>query len=196
MSKPHNPAAERNQQAILAALKVHLGAAGSVLEIGAGSGQHAVYCGAGLPHLIWQASDLWPYVEGIRMWTDEAALSNVPAPIALDVARLPWPAEPCDAVFGANVLHYMAQTVAQQVFAGAAQVLNHAGQLIIYGPFNYNGAYISEGNQQLDAWLRSRHPDFAIRDFVQVERWAHESGFELRHDIAMPANNRLLIFGA
>lgn len=193
--KPFSSACERNRAPILAVLERHLSTARRVLEIGSGTGQHAVYFAAALPWLAWQASDRAENLPGIRAWFDEAALPNTPAPIELDVGC--WPAfdsAPFDAVFSANTLHIMGWPEVEAFFDGVGRVLVRGGTLVVYGPFNRDGTYTSDSNREFDAWLRRRDPASAIRDLEAVDALARGVGLQLREDIAMPANNRCLVW--
>jgi cyclopropane fatty-acyl-phospholipid synthase-like methyltransferase len=194
-ARPFAPACERNRDPILAVLREHLGAAGSVLEIGSGTGQHAVHFAAALPHLIWQASERAEHLPGIRLWLDEAGLPNTPPPIALDVGGA-WPARRHDAVFSANTLHIMAWEEVQRLFAALPGALAPRGTLVVYGPFNYGGAYTSPSNAQFDQWLRSRGAHQGIRDFAAVDALARGAGLALVEDRALPANNRCVVWRA
>ena len=107
MDKPFSPACERNREPILAVLLGRFADRSRVLEIGSGSGQHAVHFAAAMPHLVWQTSDVPAHLPGIRQWLDEAHLPNTPPPQAFDVNG-GWPAGRFDAVFSANTLHIMA----------------------------------------------------------------------------------------
>ena len=192
--KPHSASCERNREPILAVLREHFRGVARVLEIGSGTGQHAVYFGAALPHVTWQTSDLPEQHDGIRLWLAEAALPNVLPPLVLDVAAHPWPALSADAVFSANTLHIMAWERVQDFFAGLPQVLNVNGLLVVYGPFNYDGLYSSESNAHFDAWLKARDARSAIRDFAAVDALAQNAGLRLLEDHAMPANNCCLVW--
>ena len=192
--KPHSESCERNREPILAVLRDHFRDVRQILEIGSGTGQHAVYFGAALPRLTWQTSDLPEHHDGIRQWLAEAALPNVLPPLALDVAARPWPVPRVDAVFSANTLHIMAWERVQDFFAGLPQVLGPTGLLVVYGPFNYDGRYTSESNARFDAWLKARDARSAIRDFAAVDALAQQSGLRLLEDRAMPANNRCLVW--
>lgn len=192
--KPFAPACERNRQPILQVLVEHFVDRRRVLEIGSGTGQHAVYFAAALPHLIWQCSDQASYLPGIQQWLDEANLPNTPEPLVLDVSESPWIDGPFDAVFTANTLHIMSWPQVVQFFGGIDELLEADAQLVIYGPFNYNGRYTSESNEQFDEWLKSQAPHRAIRDFEAVNELAEQAGFCLIEDRAMPANNRCLVF--
>ncbi|MFA5591636.1 MAG: DUF938 domain-containing protein [Lysobacteraceae bacterium] len=194
--KPHSPACERNREPILAVLREHFAARRQVLEIGSGTGQHAVFFAAAMPWLQWQASDRAEYLPGTRAWLDDARLPNTPAPLELDVLAA-WPALDVDAVFSANTLHIMGWDGVQALFEGVGKLLADSGDtLIVYGPFNYGGAYTSDSNRQFDAWLKARDPRSGIRDFEAVDALAEAAGLRLLADIEMPANNRCLVWRA
>lgn len=194
MDKPHAPACERNRDPILAVLQPRLAGARRVLEIGSGTGQHAVHFAAAMPWLQWQCSDRAEHLPGIAMWLDEAALPNTPAAQELDVATGPWPTPPFDAVFSANTLHIMGWPEVQAFFAGVARTLADGGRLLVYGPFNYGGDYTSDSNRDFDAWLQARDPRSAIRDAEAVDALAAAVGLALEEDLAMPANNRCRVW--
>ncbi|WP_411833480.1 DUF938 domain-containing protein [Pseudoxanthomonas mexicana] len=193
MDKPFSPACERNRDPILAVLRRHLRDARSVLEVGSGTGQHAVHFAAAMPWLQWQCSDRAEHLPGIRAWLDEAALPNTPPPLALDVAG-DWPARRRDAVFSANTLHIMGWPEVQAFFAGVAATLAGGGTLAVYGPFNYGGGYTSDSNREFDGWLKARDARSGIRDFEAVDALARGIGLALEEDAAMPANNRCLVW--
>jgi len=165
-----------------------------VLEIGSGTGQHAVYFAAALPHLVWQTADLPAHHAGMRMWLDEAALPNVLPPLALDVRRDDWHGGRYDAVFSANTLHIMGWPEVADFFRGVGAVLKPAGVLAVYGPFNYGGAFTAESNARFDAWLKARDPASGVRDFEAVDALARGVGLVLADDVPMPANNRTLVW--
>lgn len=194
VEKPFSESCERNKEPILAILrKLFAKPSLLILEIGSGTGQHAVHFGAALPHLTWQTSDLPANHSAIQAWLDEASLANVLAPIALDVNG-PWPDESFDGVFTANTLHIVSRDEGQKLLAGACQLLRSGGRLVIYGPFNYGGAFTSESNARFDQWLKDRDSRSGIRDFEAVSKWVEINGLRLEADHAMPANNRLLVF--
>lgn len=190
--KPCSPACERNRDPILAVLRECFADRRRVLEIGSGTGQHAVHFAAGMPWLTWQCSDVPANLPGIEAWLADAALPNTPAPVELDVARGPWPAGPFDAAFSANTLHIMGWPEVEAFFRGLARVLAGEATVVVYGPFNYGGAWTSESNRQFDAWLKARDPASGIRDFEAVDDLAGRAGLRLVADVAMPANNRCL----
>lgn len=193
MDKPFSSACDRNRDPILDVLRLHLADVREVLEIGSGTGQHAVHFAAAMPWLTWRCSDRAEHLPGIRQWLDEAALPNTPPPFALDVTA-PWPDTGAGAVFTANTLHIMGWPEVEAFFAGVHRVLAHDGLLIVYGPFNYSGAYTSESNREFDAWLKMRDPRSGIRDAESVDALAHGIGMRLIEDHAMPANNRCRIW--
>ena len=192
-AKPNAPACERNREPILAVLREHFADRRRVLEIGSGTGQHAVHFAAAMPWLSWQCSDRAEHLPGIRLWLDEAGLSNTPAPVELDVTG-GWPRRRFDAVFSANTLHIMGWPEVERFFAGVGEVLEPDGVLAVYGPFNYYGAYTSDSNREFDAWLKARDPRSGLRDFEAVDALARGVGLVLAADVAMPANNRTLVW--
>jgi SAM-dependent methyltransferase len=194
MSKQFSSACERNREPILATLRELLATRTRVLEIGSGTGQHAVFFAAHLPHLEWQTSDLPHNHASIIAWQQDAQLHNVLPPLALDAAAAEWPAACFDAIFSANTCHIMAWHEVQAMFEGVGRVLLPGGVLCIYGPFNYGGAFTSASNAQFDASLRAQQPHMGIRDFDTVNALALAQGLTLQADHAMPANNRLLVW--
>ncbi|MGA8278427.1 MAG: DUF938 domain-containing protein [Rhodanobacteraceae bacterium] len=192
--KPVSAACERNREPILAVLRRHFADRARVLEIGSGTGQHAVHFAAALPKLQWQTSDRAENLPGVRAWLDDAALLNTPAPLTLDVAGGPWPATRYDAVFSANTLHIMSWPEVAALFDALPEVTTADAKLTIYGPFNYDGRFTSPSNAAFDASLRAQLPHMGIRDFESVDRLAAARGFELVEDIAMPANNRCVFW--
>jgi cyclopropane fatty-acyl-phospholipid synthase-like methyltransferase len=191
--RPYSEACERNRGPILEVLRDHFDDRRRILEIGSGTGQHAVHFAAALPHLIWQTSDLEPNLAGIRLWIDAAGLTNLPPPVALDVGGS-WPTGPFDGVFTANTLHIMSWPEVRALFEALPAVLTTDTVLAVYGPFNYDGRFTSESNASFDAWLKQRSQYSGIRDFADVDALARSIGFTLAEDRAMPANNRTLVW--
>ena len=193
MDKPHAPSCERNREPILAVLRDRLADRHSVLEIGSGTGEHAVHFAAAMPWLSWQTSERAENLAGIQAWLDDTALANTPAPLALDVGRA-WPSGRWDAVFSANTLHIMSWAEVEQLFAHLAEVTTDDALLIVYGPFNYDGHYSSDSNAGFDQWLKARGSHMGIRDAEAVDALARQTGFVLIDDVAMPANNRCRVW--
>ena len=194
IDKPFSESCVQNRDPILAVLREWFADRRHVLEIGSGTGQHAVYFAPELPHLVWQTADVPQHHAGIRAWLDDAALSNVLPPLALDANDTIWHGGRYDAVFSANTLHIMGWAEVEQCFAGIGAVLEAGGVLVIYGPFNYNGNFTSDSNARFDAWLKGRDPASGVRDFEAVDALARAQGLILQQDIAMPANNRTLVW--
>jgi cyclopropane fatty-acyl-phospholipid synthase-like methyltransferase len=192
MNKPYAQACDRNRDPILSVIKSLLADAGSVLEVGSGTGQHAVYFAGHLPHLQWQCSDLLDNLPGIKIWIDESDYANLPLPVELDVSSINWAALEYDAVFSANSVHIMSWEHVKAFISGAGLALNQNGLLILYGPFNYQDNYTSDSNRVFDGWLKERDPVSGIRNFEDLDRLANEAGFILQGDIEMPSNNRIL----
>lgn len=195
--KPFSPAADRNRDAILRVLQRVFADRKKILEIGSGTGQHAVHFGAAMPWLIWQTSDLPQNHPGIRQWLEEARVPNVLPPRALDVAQASWPvhrAEGFDAIFSANTCHILHWDQVQAMFDGIGRVLAVGGMLVVYGPFNIDGRFTGPGNAAFDASLREADPGRGIRDRDAVDKLARQRGLRLQEEVIMPADNRLLVW--
>ncbi|HEX5459224.1 MAG TPA: DUF938 domain-containing protein [Steroidobacteraceae bacterium] len=192
-AKPSSDACDRNREPILEVLRQHFADRHRVLEIGSGTGQHAVHFAAALPHILWQTSEVEANLAGIRLWLEESGLRNLPQPIPLDVTGS-WPDAGFDAVFTANTLHIMSWPEVRVLFAKLPEVLTADAVLAVYGPFNYNGGFTSASNAAFDQWLKQRAAHSGIRDFADVDALARSIGFSLAEDRAMPANNRTLVW--
>ena len=182
--KPFSEACERNREPILAILERVFRQAGKVLEIGSGTGQHAAYFSAALPHLVWQASDRAENLPGIRQWRAD--------PIELDVDG-EWPDIAADAAFTANTCHIMSWPQVERMFAAIGRIASMR-TFCLYGPFNYGASHTSESNARFDAMLRGRDPASGLRDFEKIIELGRKAGLRLVEDNPMPANNRLLVF--
>ena len=191
---PFSQACENNKEPILAHIRPLLQEATAVLEIGSGTGQHAVHFAAGMPWLIWQTTDLEENHAGIAAWIEKAALPNARKPLRLDVIDDPWPDVYYDAVFTANTMHIIPWDGVVQLIEGAAARLVQGGIFICYGPFLYGGSPTSDSNAGFDQSLRDRDPEMGLRDIENVLAVAADCGLELQSDCAMPANNRLLVW--
>ncbi len=192
--KPFAESCEQNKHAIHDALHVYFESARRVLEIGSGTGQHAVYLARHYANLIWQTSDVPENHAGIQAWLDEARLPNLIGPVALDVNQSDWPREPVDLVFSANTVHIMDWPSVVNLFDGIGRVLQPQGVFCLYGPFNYHGSYTSDSNARFDQWLKARDPASGIRDFEALNQLANDNDLILIADHAMPANNRSLVW--
>ncbi len=187
-------ACERNKRPILAVLAAELAARHAVLEIGSGTGQHAVHFATHLPYLSWQPSETRAQLPALIERLRREAPPNVRAAIALQMQADPWPAADLDAVFSANTLHIMAWSAVREFFRGSAALLRPGGVLCVYGPMRYRGEYTSASNAQFDQWLKKRDPQSGIRDFEALDALARAQGLQLRADHAMPANNQTLVW--
>ena len=187
-------ACERNKEPILAVLGRELAGSHAVLEIGSGTGQHAVHFARHLPHLSWQptelGAELGPLAERIRL----EGPSNLRPPIALDVRVHPWPVARVDAMFSANTLHIMGWSAVCEFFRGVEAVLVPSGALCVYGPFRFGGRHTSDSNAAFDDYLRERDPESGVRDFEALDAQAQKRGLRFSANHAMPANNRTLIW--
>ncbi|GFZ91552.1 hypothetical protein GCM10011408_08600 [Dyella caseinilytica] len=193
INKPYSAASERNREPILALLHEWFADRRHVLEIGSGTGQHAVHFAAAMPQLIWQSSDRAEHLPGIRLWLDDARLPNTPAPLELDVAGA-WPPWRYDAIFSANTLHIMAWHEVESLFASLPDITTDDACVAIYGPFNIDGQFTSESNAAFDRDLKMRAAHMGIRDVAEVDALATTAGFNLVEDVPMPANNRLRLW--
>lgn len=185
-------ACERNKGPILEILRRILADTHRVLEIGSGTGQHAVHFARHLPWLIWQPTDREDYFPDLKARLILEGSPNIEPPLLLDVRNHPWPVNPTDAIFSANTLHIMSWDAVKDFFLGAGKTV--AGRLCVYGPFRYNGGYTSDSNARFDQHLKHYDPMSGIRDFEAVNALAEARGFRLLHDYTMPANNQLLVW--
>jgi SAM-dependent methyltransferase len=194
VERPYSPSCDENREPILGVLEPRLRDCADVLEIGSGTGQHAVHFARCLPHLRWHTSDRSESCPGILAWLRDAALPNVVAPLALDVLEDPWPTRSFDAVFSANTAHIMSPDAVVAMLDGVGRVLPQGGAFLIYGPFSYHGRHTAASNASFDQWLRLRDPAMGVRDIDWLTGVAHESGLGLDEDIEMPVNNRILVW--
>ncbi len=194
MNPPFSQACENNQAPILQVLQRHFANRRLVLEIGSGTGQHSVYFAPRLPHLVWQTSDLAENHPGILAWHSRHPAPNLRAPLALDLATSGWPPGGFDAAYTSNTAHIVAWPLVERMFELAGTHLPANGVFAVYGPFNYNGAFTSDGNRAFDAMLRQRDPASGIRNAEDVVSLALSHSLRLIEDNAMPANNRTLVF--
>lgn len=192
--KPYAGSCDQNKDPILSVLKALLVGKQEVLEIGTGTGQHAIYFAEKLPHLIWQCSDQAQYHQGIQLWLNDAKLDNVLSPLPLNVSHDQWPEKQYDAIYTANVMHIMSWKNVEDLFTHGSKCLKTGGKMICYGPFNYSGQYTSEGNARFDQHLKASDPLSGIRDVDDLTRLATENSLTLVKDYEMPVNNRILLW--
>lgn len=195
MELKNAPSTERNREPIFAVLSKYIGnAEGRLLEIGSGTGQHAVYFGEKFPKLHWVTSDQKENHADIASWLRHAKLKNVHGPETLCIGVDDFPKGKFDYIFTANTLHIMEWKECKSLFKLLGKRLREGSLVFIYGPFNYKGKFTSESNEKFDEWLKERNPKSGIRNFEDVVNSMEKFGFKLLEDAAMPANNRTLIF--
>ncbi|MGF1527576.1 MAG: DUF938 domain-containing protein [Candidatus Competibacterales bacterium] len=202
MDTPHSadhrlyyPATQRNRDPILGVLKAVLPPQGTVLELAAGSGEHAVYFAPRFPRLQWLPSDPDSRArESIDAWRQSEGVANVAKALALAAEDRPWPANDLAAVVAVNVLHVAPWSTTEGLLAGAARHLIPGGVLYLYGPFAVDGHHTSPGNAEFDASLRRQNPALGLRDTRDVTAKAEDFGLILEASIPMPANNLSLVW--
>src|SRR5580692_9762251 len=191
---PFSAACERNKDPILEVLRIRFADRIQVLEIGSGTGQHAVYFAQALGHLTWHPTEQLVYLEDLTERVKLEGPGNLRPPTLLDVRQAVWPVRGVDAIFTANTLHIMSWPEVMALFNGIGTVLAPGGVLCIYGPFRYDGRYTSDSNQEFDRMLQDRDPLSGLRDIRAVTALAEQYGLRLDEDNDLPANNRLLVF--
>ena len=191
---PFSGASERNRQPILDQLIDLFPNKGTVLEIGSGTGQHAVFFTRYLAGIHWQPTDRAENLAGLELQFATEGNPRICEPLKLDVLKDPWPEGFYAAAFSANTAHIMPWVAVQAMFAGVAKHLLSDTRFCLYGPFNIDGAYTSPGNAQFDASLRRQDPKMGIRDMSDVESLSNSHHLFLEQKIAMPANNFILVF--
>lgn len=193
-SLPYSSAAERNRQPILEQLQALIPNQGSVLEIGSGTGQHAVFFTQNLTGLLWQPTDRKDNLEGLEARIKVEGNSNILAPIQLDVMHDTWPGYTYDAAYSANTAHIMQWEAVEAMFGGVGEHLLSQARFCLYGPFNIDNCFTSQSNAQFDARLRAEDSKMGIRDIGAIASLANLHQLSLVQKIAMPANNFILVF--
>ena len=192
--KPFSKACENNKLPILNIISPFFCAGGDVLEIGSGTGQHAIFFADNLPAIRWHTSDRIENHVGIVEWIEESMLPNVEFPLELDVVSDKWPTSIFDGVFTANTYHIMHWHEVVTMVEGVKHILSVDGIFMIYGPFNYNNDYTSSSNRLFDDMLKERDLQSGLRNFEDLESLTKNNSLALYEDVTMPGNNRLLIF--
>ena len=192
--KPNAPATIRNREAIRDVLAIEFKHATNVLEIGSGTGQHAVYFAGEFPNLVWQTSDRPDHHSGICAWLDDSDLQNVRRPLQLDVLISPTPAATFDAVFSANTAHIMSFDAVTSMFRLVANCLADRGVFCLYGPFNEDGAFTSPSNEKFDLSLKGQNPEMGIRNIEELDELGRQNGMQRIRTFAMPANNQIAVW--
>ena len=190
----YSSAAEKNKGPILEALRERLPLRAHVLEVGSGSGQHALHFTEALPKLRWQPTERHDGLTALAANLAAVGRATILPPLALDLAAGPWPSGPFDAVYAANVMHIVSVPLGEALLRGAASVLREGGQLLLYGPYKFGGTFTTESNEEFDRWLKAQDPASGVREFEAVARVAETAGLELGDNRAMPSSNQLLCF--
>lgn len=195
MEKPYSAACDRNKEPILHVLQqVILPSDRRLLEVGTGTGQHAVYLAPHFPQLEWFPTDLSVNIPGMNLWFQEAKIPNIQKPVRLDVGKDDFPKLKFDVVFTANTFHIMHWKECKSFMKLLGNRLREGSRFVVYGPFKYEGKFTSESNADFDLSLKGRDPLMGIRAFEDVLANMTKNGFELLEDYEMPANNRVLVF--
>ena len=189
---PFSQACENNKQPILDRIQPLLRDREQVLEIGSGTGQHAVYFAAAMPKLTWLPTEIASQLPVLTPRLEAYTGDNLAAPLTLDVCARPWPVPVPDAMYTANTFHIMPWSAVESLFEWLADHAPDDFLLLVYGPFHYGGRYTADSNARFDEWLKERDPLSGIRDFEAVDALVTQAGLSLIGDEAMPANNRLL----
>ncbi len=193
LNKPYSESCDQNREPIQQVFEQFVDGRKTVLEIGSGTGQHAVYFSAQFADLLWQTSDLIENHPSIQAWIDDSGLNNVYSPIELD-SRGDWPDQQYDLLYSANTVHIMSSGAVEQLFKKITGCMHESSVFLLYGPFNYDGLYTSESNARFDLWLKQRDSSSSIKNFNWLKDIGHQSGIKCIHDFEMPANNRLLVW--
>jgi len=187
-------AADNNKIPILEVLTSWLSDDQLVLEVGSGTGQHAIHMAEALKGIRWQPTDCLEVLPNLIKNISTYGTSNVLTPTNLDLSLNQWPAEKVDCVYSANVIHIVSTALVEKLIKGAARTLSEEGLLALYGPFKYRGTFTAPSNADFDSWLKARNPESGVRDFEWILELAKDSGLSFSEDRSMPANNQFLAF--
>ena len=190
----YSKAAENNRAPIAHVMGKHLPPDESHLEIGTGAGQHALHMSHTFPGITSLPSEREAVVPILRANLALYESNNIRPPLVLDLKDFTWSGDPVDAIYAANVMHIVSESLGERLVQLAADALKSSGLLMLYGPYKYNGQFTTESNATFDQWLKDRDPASGVRDFEAVVATAQCTGLTLAHDYAMPANNQMLIF--
>ena len=187
-------AAEKNKTHILLVLQEWLPPHARILEIGTGSGQHALHMAAEMKSITWQPTERSEGLPDLARNLSDYGFPNILKPLILDLSSERWPNVDTNCVYSANVMHIVKENLGENLIRGVGKKLAEGGLLILYGPYKYGGDFTTQSNAEFDAWLKERDPNSGIRDFEWVADLANQHGLSLQADLSMPANNQMLIF--
>lgn len=186
---------QRNKDPILKVLKEVITEDDKrILEIGSGSAEHAIYFALNLKNIIWTTSDVAAEQANLRSILEKVKIPNLRGPLTFEIGQDHFPKYNYDIVFTANTFHIMSWKQCKNLMKILGNRLREGGQVIIYGPFNYNGQFTSESNAVFDQWLKQQNPERGIRSYEDINKNMAKNGFVLFKDYEMPANNRMLVF--
>jgi len=195
MEKPYCASCETNRDPILDVLKdVITPEDRRLLEIGSGTGQHAVYMAPKFPQVEWYPSDVQTKISGMKLWFDEARIPNIQKPQRIEVGKDELPKLKFDVIFTANTFHIMHWKECKSLIKMFGGRLREGARVVIYGPFKYEGQFTTQSNEEFDRELKLKDPLSGIRSFEDVNNAMIKNGFEFLFDIDMPANNQTLVF--
>ena len=195
MEKPYSPACERNSGPILEVMKQYITRNDQrLLEIGSGTGQHAVYLAPEFPFLEWHPTDVSANLNGMKLWFKEAGIKNIQMPVRVEIGKDDFPKLKFDIIFTANTFHIMHWKECKTLMKQMGHRLREGSRVMIYGPFKYGGEFTSPSNEEFDKSLKERDPLSGIRSFEDVNNSMAKNGFELLNDFDMPANNQMLVY--
>lgn len=192
---PFSEACERNKGPILEVLKdvlkpIHK----KIVEIGSGTGQHATFFAKELPQVQWTPTEVYHNLPHLNKVVQESGIKNLTPPFKMKVGDDDFPIRTYDVIFTANTFHIMPWKDCKTFIKLMGHRLEEGGLAIIYGPFNYDGQFISKSNEEFNTWLKERDPESGIRNFEDVHNAMEKNGFELVDDYEMPANNSTLVY--
>ncbi|TXJ16330.1 MAG: DUF938 domain-containing protein [Afipia sp.] len=189
------PATARNRDAILDVLRGVLPASGLVLEIASGSGEHVMHFARAFPDLTFQPSDPEDAaLQSIAAWTQDSSLANIRPPVVLDATLAQWPVNAADAILCINMIHIAPWRASEGLFCGAAGLLGAGAPLYLYGPYRRADVMTAPSNEAFDESLKSRNPEWGLRDLETVAALARDNGFSGPEVTEMPANNLSVVF--
>lgn len=191
--KPFSQACENNKQPILEVIKDYF-STGVVLEIGSGTGQHALYFAEHLKPVYWQTSDRVERLTGINLWLNTYRWYNLGRPLAIDVNQKDWPLDEVDGVFSANTAHIMSWSTVENMFDHVGKILRPSHYFCLYGPVNINGEFTADSNREFDRQLKSDNPTMGIRDLEDLQTLGDKTGMSFAQLHPMPANNHLMVW--
>lgn len=193
-ARRHAPATDRNREPIAAILRDVLPAAGTVLEVASGTGEHAIHFARGFPALTWQPSDPDPAaLASIRAWAEAARLPNLRPPLLLDASAPEWPIDRADAMLCINMVHISPWETTVGLLGHSAKLLPVGGPLILYGPYFQQGVETAPSNMVFDESLRARDSRWGLRPLEEVVALAESLGLHLEAVHLMPANNLTVV---